>query len=102
MKPIRFTLIQPPAPLKRDIECFRLSTYDTQGDIAVRVCPNTFPGFVFQQHNHQSAIKDIIVASGRVVRVPTLFVHGQVTELSIMHFTGPYITVQAIFKPHAL
>lgn len=102
MKAIQLTIIPAPAALKRDIECFRLSIHDVQGDVAVRVCPNTFPGLVFQQHAHHSAIKDIVTKSGRVVHVPTLFTHGQVTELSIMHFTGPYTTIQVIFKPHAI
>ena len=102
MQPIQFTLISPLDVLKQDIECFKLSFHDTPGDTAVQVCPNTFPGLVFQQHNHRSAIKNIAIASGRVVQVPTLFVHGQITERSIMHFTGPYTTIQVIFKPHAL
>ncbi len=102
MEAIQFKLIRPSPTLKRDIECFRMSTHNVEGDVAVQVCPNTFPGLVFQQHNHQTAIQDIVVASGRVVRVPTLFVHGQVTDRSVMHFTAPYTTIQVIFKPHAL
>jgi AraC-like DNA-binding protein len=102
MTGIQFTILPPPPALKNSIECFRLSTCTTPGEIAVRVCPNTKPGVVFHQHNRQSAVKDIITSSGRVVRVPTLFAHGQVTELSAMYFIAPFSTVQVILKPHAL
>lgn len=97
-----FKIIPAPRKLQKDIECFRLSTYPEPSEVAICVCPNTNPGIIFQQHSGRSAVKDIITDSGRVVHVPTLFMHGQVTELSVMHFEAPYSTVQVILKPYAL
>jgi len=102
MGTVQSKIVKPPAALERYVESFRLSTQTIQGDVAIRVCPNTYPGLVFQHHDRQSAIQDIVVSSGRVVRVPTLFIHGQVTALSVMHFSAPYATIQVILKPHAL
>jgi len=98
----QFRILPAPKALQRDVKCFRLSTYTTPGEVKIRVCPNTNPGIVFQQHSGKSAVKDIITDSGRTVRVPTLFMHGQVTESSVMHFVAPYSTIQVILKPYAL
>jgi AraC-like DNA-binding protein len=102
MASAKFKIIPAPEGLQRDIECFRLSTYPRPGEVAIRVCPNTNPGIVFQQYNGESTVKDIVTDSGRVVHVPTLFMHGQVTELSVMHFDAPYSTIQVILRPYAL
>lgn len=102
MSSIAFTLLPPPNILRNDVECFRVATYTEAAELAVRVCPNGFPGIVFQQHAGRSVIKNIVTQSGRVVVTPTLFMHGQVTGLAVMYFQAPFTTIQAILKPYAL
>jgi len=104
MSSIKFTIIPPNKALSRDVECFRIAEHGGKQGLAIKVCPNGFPGIVFQHSNGRPAIENIITNSGRVLHMPdTLFVYGQVTELSVMNFKQePYVTVQAILKPHAL
>lgn len=102
MSSITFTILPPPEILKKDVECFRVATYTEEEELAVRVCPNGFPGIVFQHHTGRSVIKNIVTQSGRVVYIPTLFMHGQVTELTVMYFKAPFTTIQVILKPYAL
>lgn len=104
MGSINFTVIPPTEALSCDVEYFRIAEYAGKEGLSIKVCPNGFPGIVFQHADGQPAIKNIIVSSGRVVQMPcTLFLYGQVTELSVMNFKkSPYTTVQAILKPHAL
>lgn len=71
--------------------------------MAIKVCPNGKLGIVFQHQNGKTAIKSIVTNSGRIVHPPTLFLHGQITELANMNFiNGPFISVQAVLKPLAL
>jgi TATA-box binding protein (TBP) (component of TFIID and TFIIIB) len=72
MSSIAFTVLPPPEILKNDVECFRVATHTEAEELAVRVCPNGFPGIVFQQHEGKSVIKNIITQSGRVVVIPIL------------------------------
>jgi AraC-like DNA-binding protein len=102
MSSIAFTILPPPEILKNDVECFRIATFTEAAELAVRVCPNGFPGVVFQQHLGNSVIKNIVTRSGSVVVTPTLFLHGQVTGLAVMVFQGPFTTIQVILKPYAL
>lgn len=91
------------AELSRDVDCFRISEYEGSEAVAIKVCPNGKPGLVFQHHQGKTAIKCIVTNSGRIVHLPTLFLHGQITELAVMNFAnGPFISVQAVLKPHAL
>ena len=99
---IEFTVIPAPETLYRVVDCFRVAHYLGEDRLAVRVCPNGFPGLVFQHRQGQSAIENIVRSDGQVFHAPTLFVHGQVTELSVMNFKGPYMTIQVVLKPHAL
>ena len=101
MSSIQFEILPAPDSLKNDIECFRVATYPAFNEIAVRVCPNGFPGIVFQHHKDKSVIKNIVTEDGRTFQVPTLFAYGQVTVVSTMYFTAPFSTIQVIFKPHA-
>lgn len=103
MSAITFRQVPPDAMLARDVECFRISEYDVADGVAIKVCPNGMPGLVFQHAGGKSAIKRIVTNSGRVVQMPVLFLHGQITELAVMHFeSGPFLSVQAVLKPHAL
>src|SRR5229473_1476996 len=101
MTTIQSEILPAPDALKNDLECFRVGTYAGLGAVAVRVCPNGFPGIVFQHHNGKSVIKNIVTDAGRTIQVPTLFAYGQVTVVSTMYFTAPFSTIQVIFKPHA-
>jgi hypothetical protein len=101
MSSIQFEILPAPDALKNDLECFRVATYSDFEEVAVRVCPNGFPGIVFQRHNGKSVIKNIVTDVGRTIQVPTLFAYGQVTVVSTMYFAAPFSTIQAIFKPHA-
>ncbi len=104
MSAIQFEIIPAPEILKNEIECFRLGEHSAGAELNVKVCPNGFPGSLFQHtYQDQPAIKNIVTRSGRVVYPPISFVHGQVTELSIMNFSsGPFTTLQTVLKPHAL
>lgn len=103
MNPVQFEIVPPPEVLKKDVECFRLGKYTASAELAIKVCPNGFPGILFQHsYKEQPAIKNIVTRSGRVVYPPISFIHGQVTELAVMNFSGPFTTLQTILKPHAL
>jgi AraC-like DNA-binding protein len=104
MAQISFTVTEPPPALCGDVECFRTATYTGSDGLEIIVCPSGLPGIVFQHNNHgQSAIKDLIGHAGPTSVVPTSFIYGQGTGVSVMHFLpGPYTTIQVILKPHAL
>ena len=99
---IEFTILPAPETLYRVVDCFRVAHYLGEESLAVRVCPHGFPGMVFQHRQGRSAIENIVRSDGQVFHAPTLFVHGQVTQLSVMNFKGPYVTIQVVLKPHAL
>ena len=99
---IEFTILPAPETLHRVVDCIRVAQYLGEERLAVRVCPHGFPGLVFQHRQGRSAIENIVKSDGQVFHAPTLFVHGQVTELSVMNFNGPYVTIQVVLKPHAL
>jgi AraC-like DNA-binding protein len=101
MSSIQFKILHAPDALKNDLECFRVGTFAGFGEVAVRVCPNGFPGIVFQHNDGKSVIKNIVTEAGRTIQVPTLFAYGQVTVVSTMYFAAPFSTIQVIFKPHA-
>lgn len=104
MSSIKFIILEPVEALKGDVEYFRIAEYAGGEGLVIKVCPNGFPGLVFHHSNGQPAIRSIVTCSGRTVNMPpTLFLYGQITELSIMNYKDkPYTTVQAILKPHAL
>lgn len=103
MRSMTFSYVPPLEDLKGDVEHFRIAEYAGSEGTAIKVCPNGLPGLVFQHHNGDSAIKCIVTNSGRIVHLPTLFLHGQITELAVMNFkSGSYLSVQAVLKPHAL
>jgi AraC-like DNA-binding protein len=102
MSPIEFTLIPPPHILRDHVECFRIGQFSDTQVLAVKVCPNGLPGIVFQHREGQSVIQNIVTQSGRVIVVPTSFIHGQVTELAVMNFIGPFSTIQVVLKPSGL
>ena len=102
---IEFTIVPPPEPLINVVDCFRISHYLGKEKLAVRVCPHGSAGLVFQDGldgQGHSAIENIVTGDGRVFQAPTLFLHGQVTRLSVMNFQGPYVTIQVVLKPQAL
>lgn len=102
MSAIQFEILPAPDQLKNDLECFRVITSVNEGKIAVRVCPSGFPGLAFQHHAGSSVITSITTPTLHNVHVPTLFLYGQVTQLSVMYFKTPFIAMQVIFKPHGL
>jgi AraC-like DNA-binding protein len=99
---IEFTILPAPETLNKVVDRFRIAHYVGKGKLAIRVCPHGFPGIVFQHSQGRSAIENIVKNDGQVFHAPTLFVHGQVTQLSVMNFKGPYLTIQVVLKPHAL
>lgn len=100
---IAFSTISPMKELSRDVEYFRIAKYTGHDGMAIKVCPNGMPGLVFQHGGGQSAIQSIVTQSGRLVHLPTLFLHGQITELAVMNFHhAPFLSVQAVLKPYAL
>lgn len=104
MTTIQFEVSSPPPALSRDVECVRISTYSGDQPLEVKVCPSGYPGIVFQLAlDRGAAIEHIAIRSARASAIPLLFLHGQGSEPSIMHFRGvPYLTIQWVLKPHAL
>jgi len=102
MRSIKFNLLPAPEVLKNDVECFRIAEYTGEEGLAIKVVPNGAPGIVFQHHNGQSVIENIVTPSA-ITSVPTLFVYGAGTEPSVMNYhKGSSTTIQVILKPHAL
>jgi AraC-like DNA-binding protein len=104
MTTIHFNVIPPPKELSRDIECIRVAGYTGDQPLDVKVCPSGYPGMVFQAAaDGGAAIESIAIRTGQTSEIPFLFLHGQGSQPSIMHFKGiPYTTIQVVLKPHAL
>jgi AraC-like DNA-binding protein len=103
MSSIRFTLLPAPEILKHDLECVRIAEYSGEEAVAIKVAPSGVPGMVFHQNNGWSALEQIITHSGRRSCPPPLFLYGPGLEPSVMHYkSGTSLTMQVIFKPHAL
>ncbi len=99
---MKFDLIPVPEPLKRDVECFRVSEHSGTEGLAIKVAPKALPGIVFQHDNGRTALQNIITPS-YIAHIPTLFLHGTVTEPSVMNYkAGSYTSIQVVLKPHAL
>jgi AraC-like DNA-binding protein len=104
MTTIHFNVLSPPQALARDVECIRISTYTGEQPLEVKVCPSGYPGIVFQlAADQRAAISSIAIRTADTSQIPILFMHGQGSEPSVMHFRGmPYTTIQWVLKPHAL
>ncbi|MFE5318225.1 helix-turn-helix domain-containing protein [Paenibacillus sp. NPDC056579] len=104
MSTFNFTVLPPPESLKRDIECFRITTYQGYESLDVKVCPKGFPGIVYQiAVDGLSAIDSISVRTAQISNIPSFFLHGQGSEPSIMRFKNkPFSSIQVVLKPHAL
>lgn len=104
MTTINFNVLPPPTALSRDVECLRIATYTGNQPLEVKVCPRGYPGIVFQlATDNTAAIDSIAIRTAETSEIPILFMHGQGSEPSIMHFRGtPYTTIQVVLKPHAL
>jgi hypothetical protein len=84
---IKFSILELVVVLKGDVEYFRIAEYVGEEGLAIKVCPNGFPGIVFQHSKGEPVVSNIITSSGRVVnKPPTLFLYRQVTELSVMNY----------------
>ncbi|MBW8351141.1 AraC family transcriptional regulator [Bacillus sp. IITD106] len=104
MSTINFKVIPSPHMLRRDIECIRITSQKGTEALEVKVCPSGFPGIVFNvASDGSSAIESITTRKAKASNVPRLFMHGQGAEPSIMCFKSePYISIQVVFKSHAL
>jgi AraC-like DNA-binding protein len=104
MGSIQFTIVPPSDELARDVAFFRSASYEERAAQRINVCPNGLPGIVLQHSGNQPAVERIVTSAGRTVPYPpTLFLYGQITTPSIMHFVPrPYTTLQVLLKPHAL
>ncbi|MBS4196419.1 helix-turn-helix domain-containing protein [Lederbergia citri] len=104
MSTINFKVIPSPHILSRDIECIRITSQNDTKALEVKVCPSGFPGIVFNvASDGSSAIESIATRMAKASNVPRLFMHGQGSEPSIMCFKSePYISIQVVFKSHAL
>lgn len=100
---INFSLFPPAYTLARDIVGIRVATYSGNESLAVKTCPNGLPGLVFHVCNSGGAIESLSTRSASLDVVPSLFLHGQGTEPSIMRFKPTAFTsIQVVLKPHAL
>src|SRR5687767_11974235 len=100
---LQFKVIPIPESLKEHVECLRIAEYSGEDNLAINVCLNGLPGIVFQHHNGQSPVKNIMTSSGCATAIPTLYVYGQMTQPGIMNYKKePFTTTQIVLKPHAL
>jgi len=100
---MKFKMFPIPEPLRGYVECIRTSEYDGTEPLALNVCVNGLPGLVFQHHQGQSPLENIITPSHSAVSIPILYVYGQMTQPGTMnHKREPFTTTQIVFKPHAL
>lgn len=84
---INFTILPPPKALRRDIECFRVASHTGSEALKVKVVPNGLPGLVFQLSiDSMAAIESITTRAAQISNIPILFLHGQGSEPSVMHF----------------
>lgn len=102
MSMVHFKIFSPSEQLREYVECFRIADSDSNESMAIRVCPNGSPGIAFHHHGGDSAIRRIATPLRRDDSLPTLFLYGQVTTVSEMHFIPPYASLQVVFKPDAL
>jgi len=104
MKTINFTVLEPSEALSKDVECLRIAEHIGDLPLEVKVCPNGYPGIVFQHAADSTpAIENIAIRSANTSNILMLFLHGQGAEPSVMLFRGtPYTTIQMVLKPHAL
>lgn len=99
MSTLSFQILPVPLRLQGVVDTFRVATYQGNQAVAVNVCPNGLPGIVFQPH----CLIDISTDDGVLKNVPDLFLYGQTTKPSVMHFRPkPYTTIQVLLKPDAL
>ncbi|MFC0213729.1 helix-turn-helix domain-containing protein [Paenibacillus chartarius] len=104
MNAIQFSLLQPSPQLSRDVESIRVTTHPGSVAAEVSVCPSGYPGIVFQlAKDGTAAIERIVMRRAQQTEIPLLFLHGQDSEPSVMHFKAiPFTTIQVVFKSHAL
>jgi len=99
---MKVQVIPAPVYLQRNVECFRVSEHNSTQGLAIKIVPKALPGIVFQHHNGRSAVENIVTPS-HIAQTPTLFLHGVITESSVMNYkAGFYTSIQVILKPHAL
>lgn len=92
-----------PHHLRDYVACFRVIAHVGQEKFSINVCPNGLPGIVFQHSNGRSPVESIVTPSKRNTHIPGLYLYGQMTEPSIMNYTGePYSITQVLLKPHGL
>ena len=83
--------------------CLRLSHREGGDPVQIQVCPNGTPGLVFQVGAGEPAISRIATRSMEFSGFPPIFLHGQGSEPSRMHFAAGAITVlQVALQPQAL
>lgn len=103
MRSIHMAILPPPAILKNEVECVRITDYRGEEAVTMKVSPNGAPGMVFHHTNGHAALEHIVTHSGRSFCPPTLFLSGPVIEPSVMTYKqAAFTTVHVIFKPCAL
>lgn len=100
---MKFTPVPIPEVLSADIEWIRIGEHSGSESLAINVCPNGFPGLVFEHCNYQSPVKNIVTPVGVANNMPTLYVYGHMQQPSVMNYRkGVFKTIQIVLKPHAL
>jgi AraC-like DNA-binding protein len=103
MQSFHSLILPPPAILKHEVECVRISEYGGNEAVAIKVSPTGAPGLVFHQHDGRAALDQILTQSGRRFSPSPAFLYGPVIEPSVMTYKrAAFTTVQVIFRPHAL
>ena len=89
MQSLHSLILQPPAILKHEVECVRITEYCGNGAVAIKASPNGAPGLVFHQHNGHAALDQILTQSGRRFSPPLAFLYGPVIEPSVVKYPNP-------------
>lgn len=93
----------PPEVLRKDVQGFLVSEFNSDKGKSIQVFPNALPGIVFHHKAGQPAIQNITMESGRGISPPSLFLYGPGIEPSVMNFRpGSYEVIRVVLQPHAL
>jgi len=100
---MKYKFVAIPEILQEHVEAIIVGKHDGETNLTTKGYLNALPGIVFQHHNGRSPVDNMTTASGYCVDMPTLFVYGQMTERSTVHYKREPFTATTIFlRPHAL
>ena len=80
MQSLHSLILPPPAILKHEVECVRITDYGGNEAVAIKVSPTGAPGMVFHQQSGHPALDQVLTQSGRRFSPPPAFLYGPVSH----------------------